>query len=134
MVCDKSDGDRHGSVADRDTGFPHRMDLHWLAAGCARGDIAVIETDQREIQRSSDTDAETLSAQITPVIHYVEKGINAPAPENSGQPPVIHLPESIPDIGEVIAAEGDQNDSGDGKGDEKETEEPFKPWTVLSVS
>ena len=126
LVCDKADGHCHGTVTDGYSGFPHGIDLHRLSAGRAGGNIAVIETDQGNVNSPADTDFESLPPQVEPVVHAVAYGIDQPAGKNAQQPDNIHLFDRVKGVGKILIAERDEKNSGDGESDKQKTQQFFE--------
>ena len=51
LLGEKLDGNRGGANGDGHTVLVEVIHLHGLPAACARGDVGVVKTDQRNIQR-----------------------------------------------------------------------------------
>ena len=90
LVGDQADGDSRGAVGHRYAGLAQGVDLHRLAAAGARGDIAVIETDQGDAGHGADTKRKPLFPQAEPGA------------------------QRVPGATELRIAEGDAEDRGHG--------------------
>ena len=64
--------------------------------------------------------------QVTPVIHAVEERIGQPAEEDRPEPENIHLFDRVPGVGQILIAERDKENSGNGKNNEEKTQDPLE--------